>query len=248
MLKNGRIGSYTIRGGLSKNIYLASNDSGSEVVIKKVDRYDAVEDGGEACILKEVRRKGVPNTVRLLDCVSESGKFYIVMERIPGNNLDQYVRIGNLNESQVGDLGLQLTETLAALHTDPAILHRDVKPANLILTPYSEVRLIDFGIARRERDPDYQSGTANFMPLEQRLGSSTPKSDIYALGATLYTLLLNRRPTVFNLESVEQENLSVGMIDFIRSATAESEQQRPSATEAGELLKKAGFGLKMQRY
>jgi serine/threonine protein kinase len=95
--------------------------------------------------------------------------------------------------------GVALCDVLAYLHTqDPPIVYRDLKPANVMLTPDGRLKLIDFGIARRliparMRDTA-QLGTDGYAPLEQYASKSEPRSDLYALGASLYHLLTGRVP------------------------------------------------------
>jgi serine/threonine protein kinase len=129
-------------------------------------------------------------------------RYFLVMEYVPGHNLEdemvQY-RQEPLDWEDVTAWGMALCDVLAYLHgQNPAIIYRDLKPANVMLLPDGRVKLIDFGIARRlhpNRLADtMQLGTDGYAPLEQYSSRSEPRSDIYALGASLYHLLTGRVP------------------------------------------------------
>ncbi|HLZ25098.1 MAG TPA: serine/threonine-protein kinase [Ktedonobacterales bacterium] len=128
-------------------------------------------------------------------------KHYLVMEFVEGHNLeDELVELNRpLEWERVVVWGIALCGVLDYLHGQtPAIIYRDLKPANVMLTPSGTIKLVDFGIARwlhpnRARDTA-QLGTDGYAPLEQYSGRSEPRSDLYALGASLYHLLTGRVP------------------------------------------------------
>ncbi|MGH3453616.1 MAG: serine/threonine-protein kinase, partial [Nocardioidaceae bacterium] len=117
---------------------------------------------------------------------------YLVMEYVDGQPLSVLLAPRRpLEEDRVVDLIAQTAVALQAAH-DKGIVHRDVKPANLLITPDAKVKVTDFGIAKAASDtPITQTGTiigtAHYLPPEQAEGKpATPRSDIYALGVVLY--------------------------------------------------------------
>ena len=158
----------------------------------------------EAQLLSRLSREhhAIP---RYYDSFIDSGGFYIVLEFVPGQNLEYYLRdhVGRLPTEEVLDYIRQVVEVLAvihALHPGP-VIHGDIKPSNLIRRPDGRVAVIDFGLARqalpmRPYVPAQAStfGTPGYTPLEQWEGHPTPASDIFALGATMHHLLTGRGP------------------------------------------------------
>ncbi|MBC8444742.1 MAG: serine/threonine protein kinase, partial [Chloroflexi bacterium] len=151
-----------------------------------------------------------PNLPKVSDYFAENGHDYLVMDFVPGKDLKQVMdearENGNaLAEKQILDWARQILDALEYLHTqDPPVLHRDVKPANIRLTPSGTIKLVDFGLVKL-LVPDQDCtvtvlqgrGTAQYTPLEQYggdTGHTSVRSDIYALGATLYHLLVGQPP------------------------------------------------------
>lgn len=143
-----------------------------------------------------------PTLAKVFDLFIENHKYYLVMEFVPGHNLEdelvQYRREA-LDWDEVTLWGMSLSETLNYLHSrNPPIVYRDLKPANVMLLPDGGIKLIDFGIARwfhaTPMGDTMQLGTDGYAPLEQYSSRSEPRSDIYALGASLYHLLTGRVP------------------------------------------------------
>jgi serine/threonine protein kinase/ribosomal protein L40E len=155
----------------------------------------------EAQILSELKHRNLP---RVTDFFTEGGRPYLVMELIPGESLEKRLdrlRGQAMEEAEVLQLGIQLCQVLNFLHTqEPPIIFRDVKPANIMLMPNAQIKLIDFGIARTykegKRRDTMSMGTAAYAPFEQfGKGQTDARSDIYSLAATLYHLLTGRPPT-----------------------------------------------------
>lgn len=150
-----------------------------------------------------------PNLPKVSDYFSIGARDYLVMDFVPGKDLRTLMteaRQGGtfLQESDVLVWANQLTDALSYLHhQSPPILHRDIKPGNLKLTPTNLLKLVDFGLVKLAA-PDEVTitilqgrGTALYTPLEQYGGDSShtdTRSDIYSLGATLYHLLTNTPP------------------------------------------------------
>jgi eukaryotic-like serine/threonine-protein kinase len=127
---------------------------------------------------------------------------YLVMEYVDGQPLSALLAAGRpLEQDRVVDLIAQTAEALQAAH-DKQIVHRDVKPANLLITPQAQVKVTDFGIAKAASDTPITTtgtiiGTAHYLPPEQAEGKpATVRSDIYALGVVLYECLSGVRPFV----------------------------------------------------
>ena len=143
-----------------------------------------------------------PALAHVYDFLFEEGKYFLVMEYVQGHNLEdelvQYRREA-LDWEDVTRWGIALADTLSYLHSrKPPIIYRDLKPANVMLMPDGNIKLIDFGIARwllpARMTDTMQLGTDGYAPLEQYSSRSEPRSDVYALGASLYHLLTGRVP------------------------------------------------------
>ena len=151
----------------------------------------------EALILSKLRH---PNIPRVWDYFIEEEKYYLVMDFVQGTNLheilyskpEQY-----LTEDEVIDWGSQICDVLSYLHKhDPPIIYRDIKPANIMITSDNRAVLIDFGIARifKPKVTGTMIGTQGYSPPEQYRGKTDPRSDIYALGATMHHLVSGKDP------------------------------------------------------
>lgn len=152
----------------------------------------------EARILMRLQHECLP---RVAERFSEKGREYVVMERVEGPTLDQILesRGGPLEESDVAGWGAQLCDVLSYLHgLEPPVIYRDLKPSNVMIRVDGRVKLIDFGIARRAnptRKRDTAAyGTPGYAPPEQYAGCAEPRSDLYALGVTMYQMLTGLDP------------------------------------------------------
>lgn len=151
-----------------------------------------------------------PNLPKVSDYFSRGNRDYLVMDYVPGPDLHQVVADARredrfLQEATVLAWVNQLCDALSYLHSrHPPVLHRDVKPANVKLTPEGRVKLVDFGLVK-PLDPDdpktmtslHGVGSLPYTPLEQYVddvGHTDPRSDLYSLGATLYHLLTGQEP------------------------------------------------------
>lgn len=154
----------------------------------------------EARILARLRH---PNLPRVIDHFSVSGQQYLVMDFIEGHDLWEIIQLEKrpLDEPVALDYILQVSEGVAYLHRQkPPIIHRDIKPQNIKITSDGQAILVDFGIAKVGGDEaQTRTGargvTSGFSPPEQYTNQpTTPASDIYALGATLYAILTGKKP------------------------------------------------------
>jgi serine/threonine-protein kinase len=172
-----------------------------------------------------------PNLPRVTDHFEQDGKAYLVMEYVPGETLHSFLVREGLPQPQqrVFEWFRQLAEVLDYLHNqNPPIIFRDLKPANIMLTPHGPVKLIDFGIARLFKPgqaKDTQAfGTAGYSAPEQYgRGQTDARSDIYSLGVLLHQLLTGYDPTLtpFRLPPASQvgPNVSRPLSDAIAAAT-----------------------------
>ncbi|MFC1975840.1 serine/threonine-protein kinase, partial [Chloroflexota bacterium] len=154
----------------------------------------------EALILARLRHSALP---RVTHHFSFEGRQYLVMDFIEGENLWEIVKQQNrpLEEKQALNYIVQVCRAVYYLHQQrPPIIHRDIKPQNIKITPDDQAILVDFGIAKQgTADSRTQTGaqgiTPGFSPPEQYGGmGTTSASDIYSLGATLYAVLTGKKP------------------------------------------------------
>ena len=212
----------------------------------------------EAQLLSHLQHPGLP---RVQDCFSAAGRHYLVMDLVEGDNLEETLRRHGrpgLPESQVIAIATQILDILEFLHGQPSpVIYRDLKPANAMVTPSGSVVLVDFGIARPLSPTSAPSavGTHGYCPPEQYAGCCDPRSDLYALGATMHHLLSGRSsPVPFHftplstavpgvsprVEQVVHQALSLQPEDRFDSAramkqaleTAIAEASRPAPTVA----------------
>lgn len=211
------------QGGMSV-VYLALNEKANKTwAIKEVRKdgqqdFTTVKQGliAETNILKELNHKYLPS---IIDVIDDGDSFLIVMDYIQGKSLDKILK-GSMEKEglpialdDVIDWGKQLCEVFYYLHTRPnPIIYRDMKPGNVMLKPDGEISLIDFGTARTFKQGNREDttclGTPGYASPEQYGGNgqSTPRSDIYCLGATLHHLITGRNPspTPFNFPKITQ--------------------------------------------
>lgn len=144
-----------------------------------------------------------PGIVEVLDFFEEDGVHYLSMNYISGSSLQELCSHGPLPLEKVYDWADQICEILDWLHQrQPPVIVRDLKPSNLLLTPEGRIRLIDFGIAgvkdsqARTATVLKGAGTVGYAPVEQfgMKAGTDARADIYALGATLYSLLTGEVP------------------------------------------------------
>ena len=150
----------------------------------------------EARVLSAIRHPKLP---RYIDHFEENGALYLVMDRVEGESLAALrKRAGTLPRTELVRLLAELGEVLDYLHGRvPPLIHRDIKPGNVIRRPDGSFALVDFGSVRDSLKPEGGStvvGTFGYMGPEQFQGRALPQSDVYGLGATALTLLTGREP------------------------------------------------------
>ncbi|SMD05217.1 Serine/threonine protein kinase [Desulfocicer vacuolatum DSM 3385] len=146
-----------------------------------------------AAILKRLIHH--PNVVHLIEVVKDEDRFVLIQEYVAGETLSHLLGAG-VDALQKEDIFLQLLSVTAYAHHH-SVMHRDIKPDNIIITPTGNLKLLDFGIAEDLVWQDGIStteGTLDFMPPEQFAGKSSLATDVWALGIILYLLSVNRLP------------------------------------------------------
>ncbi|NLE77687.1 MAG: serine/threonine protein kinase [Chloroflexi bacterium] len=217
----GRHGAYMVtrevaRGGMGAILEAQEQGSGRVVAVKAACLDPAFCEGKREVIRERLLQEMSallplehPSLPRVVDQFSSADNEFLVMEFVAGQTLnkilDRAIREKRLlEESRVVGWALQVLDALAYLHGQPKpIIHRDIKPDNLILTPDGRVVLVDFGLMKQvERSLQsgpliHAVGTVEFAPPEQYAegsGGTDQRTDIYSLGATLYYLLTSRLP------------------------------------------------------
>jgi serine/threonine protein kinase len=189
------------RGGFGV-VYRARQLTIDREVAIKVDTRVILDDRDQRRFLREVRAagrlSGHPHVVEIYDAgVLPDHRPYLVMELCPGGSLAD--RRAPMPPREVAEIGQKIADALAAAH-DLGVLHRDIKPANILVKRYGTVGLADFGLAAlmdtgRDTSVTLAALTPAYAAPEQfHLAPPTPQSDVYALCATLYTLLAGRPP------------------------------------------------------
>ena len=151
----------------------------------------------EANLMKRLDHAALP---RIVDIIDNGVTIYVVMDYIEGESLDKILNeYGAQPEELVIGWAMQLCDALAYLHAQkPPIIYRDMKPANIMLKPEGNIKIIDFGIAREYKEQSLADttvlGTKGYAPPEQYSGQTDARSDIFALGMTMHHLLTGIDP------------------------------------------------------
>ncbi|HJT55517.1 MAG TPA: protein kinase [Ktedonobacteraceae bacterium] len=193
-----------------------------------------------------------PNLPRIYNVFEEQGRSFLVMEYIEGKNLLQLLQdnaMRPLPVAEVMNYAFQLCDVLAYLHQhQPPIIFRDLKPTNVMVTANGHIYLIDFGIARFFKEGQAQDtvllGSPGYAPPEQHGSAQTsPRSDLYSLGATLHCCLTGKDPYLaterFVFSPVRQNNplVPLELDQLIQRLVAIDERYRPtSALEVQQSL------------
>ncbi len=190
-------------GGMA-NVYLAHDMILDRDVAVKVLRGDLADDEK---FVRRFQREAIsasslshPNIVEMYDVGEDNGQYFIVMEYVDGKTLKSLIkRRGALTLPEVVDIMLQLTSAIACAH-DSYIIHRDIKPQNVLILDNGVVKITDFGIATALNNNEATQtnsvmGSVHYLPPEQANGNgATMKSDIYSLGILMYELLTGKIP------------------------------------------------------
>ena len=151
----------------------------------------------EANMMKKLDHPSLP---RIVDIIDNGETIFVVMDYIEGESLDKILlEYGPQPEELVIAWAKQLCDVLSYLHSQkPPIIYRDMKPANIMLKPEGNIKIIDFGIAREYKEQSLADttvlGTKGYAPPEQYSGQTDARSDIFALGMTMHHLLTGIDP------------------------------------------------------
>ncbi|MFS8101090.1 serine/threonine protein kinase [Lentzea alba] len=205
-------------------------------------------------VLREARTAGrlnSPNVVGLYDVIVEDGVTYLVMELVEAPTLSEVMTRRQLTEDEVSDIGLQVLNALEAAHA-AGIVHRDVKPSNIMVAADGRVKLADFGIARAMDDPGLTAtggimGSPGYMAPELFAGKQpSPASDLWALGATMFHAVEGRSPfqrdtTAATMHAIMYDQPVLDrcrgpLAATIMALLTHDELQRPTAAQLRERL------------
>jgi serine/threonine protein kinase len=188
----------------------------------------------EALMLAGLMHEHLP---RIYDHFEEHGRWYLVMDYIEGETLEEHFnrsRDGSLPLVMALKIALQICDVLDYLHTrQPPIIFRDLKPANIILTPKGDIFLIDFGIARhfkpgQARDTIAFGSPGYAAPEQYGKAQTTPRADIYSLGAILHQMLSGKDPSLSPFRFAPLTGHDRALRHLVASMLAMDEEQRPA--------------------
>lgn len=199
-----RIGAFAIEGVLGKGgmgvVYRAVGDGDRPIALKVIDRHAPTE--AVERFRREARvRIDHDNVVKLLAAGETEGKLYIAFELLEGRSLAARMKDSDLTPEEVVDLGVQVCRGLQAAH-EAGLVHRDIKPSNLFICDDGTVKILDFGIARREVSEVELTttgaviGTPSYLAPEQARGRHRPdvRTDVWGLATVLYQALAGQPP------------------------------------------------------
>ena len=252
MLPGEQIGRYQIvskigQGGMGE-VYLAEDIKLCRRVALKV--LPAKIAGDVDCMLRfehEARTTSAlnhPNIVTIYEIDDEGGSLYIAMELVEGRTLGSYIKNGDLDLAKTLDVAIQVASALAAAH-QASVVHRDIKPDNVIVRPDGLVKVLDFGLAKLTEKPDAQNlealstifktspglvmGTIGYMSPEQTRGKQVDaRSDIFSFGTLLYQMLTGKRPFIGD----NNADIVVAILNQDPVALADAAPGTPSEFEA----------------
>jgi len=226
-------------GGMAE-VFLANDRILGRDLALKILREDYAKD---AAFVSRFQREAVsaaalnhPHVVQVYDHGrSEDGRPYIAMEHVPGGNLkDLITRRGSLDPAEAARLASQVAEALGAAH-EHGIVHRDVKPQNVLIDEAGEAKVADFGIALAASTSTASGtnrvfGTASYMSPEQAMGERVgPESDLYSLGVVLYEMLTGTLP-------FEAEGALATALKHVTDEPITPRERDPSVPEAMDAL------------
>lgn len=245
-----------IGGGGMSNVYLAHDMILDRDVAMKILHYNF---SNEQEMHRRFQREALsatslthPNIVSIYDVGEDGDMHYLVMEYVKGQTLKQYIqKYAPLSPTKCVNIMKQLTSAIAHAHQNQ-IIHRDIKPQNILMDESEKVKITDFGIAMALEDTSFTRtnsvlGTVHYLSPEQaRGGTATKKSDIYSLGIVLYELLTGELPfsgesaVAIALKHLQSETPSVKSIvpsipqsleNVVLKATAKDPNHRYSSVE-----------------
>lgn len=254
------VGEVIGRGGMA-DVRVATDQVLGRDVAVKVLRAAEPDPTDRARFVDEARtlaRLSHPNLVTVLDAGTSDERPYLVMELVPGITLADAFERGPIAPGRAAAIGAQVADALAYVH-GTGIVHRDVKPGNVLLHEDGRARLTDFGIARLVADTAHHTRTgttigspAYFSPEQVGGGTVTTASDVYSLGLVLLEALTGRRPFEGTPTEVALARLSrgpdlpatlpPGWAPLLDDLTARDPLARPDATQVAQRLRDLAAG------
>jgi len=248
------------KGGDSTVYRATDNSTNNDVALKilKVKTEEDVFSGQFERETTQLAKLDHSNIVKLLDHGCHEGVFYVVTEFIDGQSLGDIIKQSPLMEESAVDLGLEIADALSYMNSS-GIVHRDIKPDNILISDEGEVKIVDFGLSREE---DQQTvsikgemfGTPQYLAPEYIDGKKlTVKTDIYSLGVTLFYMVsgvlpfqagtpmallskqLNEQPPMLNKIS---SDISEEFADIVNAMLAKDPEARISLESLIERLRK----------
>ncbi len=204
------------RGGMGETFLAEDRETGNNVVLKVLP-FSSVKDWKELelfereiKVLKNLDHPAIPNYIdHFRYDVNNTTLFILVQEYVKGKNLNELVKSGR--RFALSEVETIITELLGILyyihHLQPAVIHRDINPNNIILDDAGKVYLVDFGAVGQVTGSTLAGsgtfvGTLGYMPQEQLYGKSLPASDIYGAGMSVIYLLTGKNPSDFDFDGV----------------------------------------------
>jgi serine/threonine-protein kinase len=226
-----RLGAVIGRGAMGEVCSAWDERLGRDVAIKRL-RADLADDTGVRARFEDEARSAARLSHHAIVTVFDSGEHdgvpYLVMERLPGRTLVDEMAGGPLPEARVESIAVDIAGALEAAHA-LGVIHRDVKPGNILLTGSGGVKLADFGIAKPADAMDHTQigtivGSPSYLAPERLAGApASARSDLYALGVVLYEALTGTRPF--------QEDTPVALAHAIHTTAPEPVGRRRPGTE-----------------
>jgi len=252
------VGEMLSSGGMGE-VYLASDpELGRKVAIKFLSPELAAGRQAVEQLMREAKAASAlnhPHIITVYEVTRAGGDVAIAMELVEGRPLRQFCGSKPVEIAQVIDWGRQIAQALAAAHQRD-IIHRDVKPENLMVRDDGIVKVLDFGLAGHTTDSSGRGGTLNYMSPEQTRGeSATSASDVFSLGLVLYELATGTNPfrsaspidtahAIAHDEPKPPSSLNraipAALETLLLQMLSKDPRRRPSAMEADQLLSVSG--------
>lgn len=270
MFTNKRIkDKYTIIRQLNESkmasTFLAEDDKREKYILKALS-LKGIEDWKtlqlferEGRILEKLNHPRIPQYQETFsEEIEEDTLYFLVYQYIDGLSLRDYLKTNDcFTYEETEALMIQTLEILQYVHNHvPPVVHRDINPKNLILTPDGDIFLVDFGackdlLSRGDKsDKTTFVGTYGYVPLEQMTGDAEPQSDLYALGMTAINLLTGKSPADFPMKEMKPDYLAgteMNRLDRIINTLIEPDLNKrlPSADQAIKLIKNRVLPVKV---
>ena len=250
-------------GGAVAEVFRAVDERLARPVAVKLFRGDAAEElQRHEAEMRTLARLDHPSLVTVYDAGEADGQPYLVMQLVEGDTLADELGRGPLGPERTARYGAALADALAYVH-EQGFVHRDVKPANVLIAADGRVHLADFGIARLvdsahvTRTGDVLGTPAYFAPEQVSGDAVGPAADVYALGLMLLECLTGRRPFEGTAMEVAMARLNrdpelpatvpAQWQDLLRAMTARDAARRITATQAADALRRLAAGEDLDR-